>query len=631
MRDSGSSTSTATWMQARKLKTPRTSGFHVFLAVVMATLLVLAGPPGCSKPQARGHSDPRSVRGSRSETEMGLEILLSFDRTLGLATDDERQARIDSLGYALAAAAGDPGFAPCFAVVELDVPNAMMLPGDFVLVTTGMLDLDLDDERLAALLAHELAHGLRNHILRSQRLASVMSVVDFMLMAALTALVSNMESDSRLVQSTPADPAHRRAEAIEMSGGSAIRAGAGMAAAVLETLLHLAYTRQMEYEADRVGTELAFAAGFPRDCMASMLETLRSVEYDPGLYAYWKTHPMTEERIQRARDLARALGRRPARLPRKPQDVRLLAAYRMLDAALHAKHPAVRRLAERMGRRLGTDCSGARPSLALLYARSLAEIEEAKQPLMRDYSLVLAAYDAAIGDSSNAEGALWAEREAMAHRQRDLLSSYESVLDSKNPRIGLLETFLRNFPSHPRATEARLKAARQYVLAGKPGRALRMLWPLLKEGCGPSRPDSVGTTAFELALTAADSLGSLETCYTLIDSCKHPSCGRLPDALCQRLGSRMEVLIHGDLDLHEAGVFLHHHPRTPWTEAIAERADEAARKMLKRGLVLEGLKEYQEALECFAMVVLFARDSSLIEKAKQGVERIRVHEKAAAG
>ncbi|NCO41896.1 MAG: hypothetical protein COZ06_07280 [Armatimonadetes bacterium CG_4_10_14_3_um_filter_66_18] len=160
-----------------------------------------------------------------------------------------------------------------FTVVGQDTPNAFALPGGFVFVTRPLLDLmGADRDELAFLLGHELSHVTEEHAL--QRV-----VADLTIGAAMRRL----SSLGAVAQSW-----------MKTTGGR---------------LLQSAYSRDTELAADRLGAQLAGAAGFDRGAATRMLTRLQASagrSEGKGIAAYFASHPPFDVRIaELERHLAR--------------------------------------------------------------------------------------------------------------------------------------------------------------------------------------------------------------------------------------------------------------------------------------------------------------------------------------
>jgi len=161
--------------------------------------------------------------------------------------------------------------------------NAFALPGGFVFVHSGLiLSADTESE-LASVLGHELGHVTQRHIARMFAQEQQMQMP--MMVALAAALL--------LSRSRP-----------DLASGAAAATQAGMVQS------QLSYSRDFEREADRVGQEALAAAGFDPHAMAAFFQKMeRSTRLadDSTVPGYFRTHPLTPERIANAENRAAAL------------------------------------------------------------------------------------------------------------------------------------------------------------------------------------------------------------------------------------------------------------------------------------------------------------------------------------
>jgi predicted Zn-dependent protease len=159
-----------------------------------------------------------------------------------------------------------------FNVLQSDQINAFCLPGGFVAVYSGLLPVTENDDQLAVVMGHEIAHALAHHA--SERIARQQ-----MLQHAAEAASRGMDA---------LDPQLRRHLIGLMAAGAQVGS--------------LAYDRQQESEADHIGLFLMTFAG-----------------YDPDqAVVFW-------ERMQRA---TAGRGRPPEILSDHPSDSRRIAQLR---------------------------------------------------------------------------------------------------------------------------------------------------------------------------------------------------------------------------------------------------------------------------------------------------------------
>lgn len=141
--------------------------------------------------------------------------------------------------------------------------NAFALPSGIVVVTDAMATLAASDDRIAAVLAHELGHVHHRHIMRS------------ILQNSLTAL---------LVASLLGD----------------VTSITGLAASIPTFLVEKHYSREFEFEADAFALAWMRGEGVNAEAFAAVLEALHDDHGgggDRGLARYLSTHPSVVERI----------------------------------------------------------------------------------------------------------------------------------------------------------------------------------------------------------------------------------------------------------------------------------------------------------------------------------------------
>ena len=119
-------------------------GIGLNIIACMCALLV-----ACAKNPATG-TRQLSLVSEAQEVDMGRQAANEIRQTLGFVDDAELQAYVQKVGRAMAASSERPGLPWEFHVVDDPTPNAFALPGGFIYVTRGMMNLMTSEAELAA-------------------------------------------------------------------------------------------------------------------------------------------------------------------------------------------------------------------------------------------------------------------------------------------------------------------------------------------------------------------------------------------------------------------------------------------------------------------------------------------------
>src|SRR3954470_16429285 len=211
-------------------------------------------------------------------------------RELGGAETGARAAYVESIGRRVGAYSGlaNPQQALHFTTLNSAVENAFSVPGGYVYVTRQLMALMGDESQLAFALGHEVGHIAANHAHQREEVERELSweALPYIMMGQI------------------------------MGGGYGTQVALrGLLAAKLQTL---SFSREQEYEADTLGLKYMIAAGYdPR----GSIQLLGALAQETALEARvqgrtnrripeWAlTHPLSENRMQRALQQARSTGR----------------------------------------------------------------------------------------------------------------------------------------------------------------------------------------------------------------------------------------------------------------------------------------------------------------------------------
>ena len=224
-----------------------------------------------------------AVLSKSDENQLGRAIMAQIRASGELVEDPQVTEYINEIGHRLAAHANSDGNHEfSFFVIDNPVINAFALPGGFIGVHTGLLEATRNEDELAGVLAHEVAHVTQRHIARSIYANQRQSIISMaMMLGAILAGASGASSDA-------------------VQGAIAVAQGTAMQQ-------QINFTRSNEYEADRVGIYALAAAGFDPQGMGSFFEVISrgTQPHEFRVPEFLRTHPVSSARIAEARSRAR--------------------------------------------------------------------------------------------------------------------------------------------------------------------------------------------------------------------------------------------------------------------------------------------------------------------------------------
>ena len=414
-------------------------------ALLIAALIALT-------PRAWGQSSLPDLGGSgevalspQVERRLGESIVRDMRRDPQFIDDPEISEYLGAIGARLSqVTTGTRQDFEFFAVRDASI-NAFALPGGFVGVHTGLMNAAETESELASVLAHEIAHVTQRHIARMLGQQKQMQIP---VMAALAAAIL-------LGRSRP-----------DLAAGASAAVQAGAASA------QLAYSRDFERDADRVGLQSLGAAGFDARAMATFFEKMQRsqrVVDDGTLPGYLRTHPVSTERIADAQNKVAGM---PYRQHLDSPEFHLVRAKLRSEAGDAHDAASYFERSVRDGRYANE--AGARYGLvsALLRARR-AEEANAEMPRLRATGAAGPMIDTlearvkeAMGDRAGSAKLLADSRARYPHSRIVLYAHVAALQDSSrhDQAADILTDAVRSYPSDPRL---RALQSKSYAALGK--------------------------------------------------------------------------------------------------------------------------------------------------------------------
>ncbi len=336
--------------------------------------------PLLSEHPSQGHltDHPLPILGDRvsaisspeKEHTLGRAWLRSLRRQASLIQDPLLNDYLESLIYRLASHSGINSPDIELVIVNSETINAFAVPGGIVGVNAGLLLHSDEEDELASVLAHELAHLSQRHYARNSEHANRTK------WAGIAALLASVA----LMATTGGDPG--------------IAALATTQALAVQNQLR--YSREHEREADRIGMQALSRAGLDPHAMPRFFEKLHSNSRYMGELPpeFLLTHPVTQSRISDSKNRASkypAQHYTPHALEYSLMRARVLSAYtsdtmdnvKQFQSALGEETPETLNKNKHKNKKRGVGSAANRYGLvrALLKANRYDEAYEALHPL----------------------------------------------------------------------------------------------------------------------------------------------------------------------------------------------------------------------------------------------------------
>ena len=328
------------------------------------------------------------------ERQIGEQSMFQIRADKSYMDDPEIADYLNRLGGRLVANSPEPAQPFEFFAINDNAINAFALPGGFVGVNTGLLQLAQSESELASVLSHEISHVTQHHYAR---------------------MVSGTRYDSLAALATIA-------VAILAARNSPQGATTAMVGAQAGAMQHqLNFTRQHEQEADRIGLGILEKSGFDTRAMPAFFERMQKATQlvEGNTPSYLRTHPVTHERIADVDDRVQQI---PYHLVPDSLD------FQLMRARLTATQKT--------------------PQEAIAYFDSALGEKRFGNPVAHRYGLVLA-----LLRSNQPQRA--AQEFATLHKQAPLNATIESLAGQikqlsgpDNEVIAFYRGALKRFPSH---------------------------------------------------------------------------------------------------------------------------------------------------------------------------------------
>ena len=210
--------------------------------------------------------------GTEKEVKMGRMLAAQVDKEAKFVDDPIITEYVNRVGQNIVLHS-DAKVPFTIKVIDSDEVNAFALPGGFFYVNKGLILAADNEAELAGVMAHEIAHVAARHAMENQR---KMELMDYGMLAGI------------------------------LLGGPILSNVLYNGAGFFEGMAFLKFSRGAEEEADKLGVQYMWAAGYDPSAMATMFEKLEAKnKKKPGTISkMFADHPAPADRRQAALNLA---------------------------------------------------------------------------------------------------------------------------------------------------------------------------------------------------------------------------------------------------------------------------------------------------------------------------------------
>lgn len=258
-------------------------------SIIIVCLFFIAG---CTEQSITGRKQFIFIPDSMINS-MALNEYESFLGEAKLSKDTEKTAMVERVGNNIVDAVNKYGqqlkidtssFNWEIKLVEDDTVNAWCMPGGKIVVYTGILKYANTEDKLAVVVGHEIAHAIAKH--GSERMSQQLAVSG-----------AAFFSEQALKEESPET---------QQAFMTAFALGAQFG-------ILMPYSREHEYESDEIGLLLSTLAGYDPEAAADFWLDM-SAEGGNSNIDFFSTHPATQKRIDRLKELAPKTKQKAARI-----------------------------------------------------------------------------------------------------------------------------------------------------------------------------------------------------------------------------------------------------------------------------------------------------------------------------
>jgi hypothetical protein len=240
--------------------------------------------PSCTQAQRTQVKQGWNAYSPQQDIDLGRQVAIDAEKQLPPCNAPRVDAYLTELGWKLVAKLPTEGvkYPFEFHCVNDKAINAFALPGGYVFVNRGTIEVADNEAQLAGVIAHELSHVvLRHGTTEATKARAAQGFVGI-----LGAILGDNAGGALLT------------ELGRFSAGGVL----------------LRYSRTSETEADVIGTQVLYDAGYDPRALAQFFEKIEADSKGQNPPEFFSDHPNPEHRVERVQEEIDKLGGLPAKM-----------------------------------------------------------------------------------------------------------------------------------------------------------------------------------------------------------------------------------------------------------------------------------------------------------------------------
>jgi Zn-dependent protease with chaperone function len=270
------------------------------LLVRRATALALAAGLAFTAPSSWADRTPLkpgiNMYSTADDIRMGQKLADEAEAKMPMLNDARVEDYLNRLGLKLAGFAPGAKYPYEFHCVNSEALNAFALPGGFVFVNRAVIEESSDEAQLAGVIAHEIGHVALRHG---------------------TNQATKKEMGSDLVGIAGGI----------IGGGILTSLATQVGGTLAASAVLLKYSRTAEGQADILGTQILYDAGYDPRAMAQFFETIESESKGKRRPEFFSDHPIPAHRIDKVTDEIENMGGQPENYKTDSAEFREIRRY----------------------------------------------------------------------------------------------------------------------------------------------------------------------------------------------------------------------------------------------------------------------------------------------------------------